>query len=121
VSPHFGPADETPDRHREQLRNDLREISESANRYFLICVGMVLILFAGACVLVILRAGHPAEITGIFGATGISFYGIFRQMLRLWKEKVNTDVWLAVSATLDTADLRKMAQALLKARLGGGA
>jgi hypothetical protein len=121
VSPHFGPADEAADQQRDQFRKDLRAISESTNRYFVICVALVLILFAGACALGAFKLNHPAEITAVFGATGLSFSGIFRQMLRLWKEKVNTEMLIALAGNLETADLRKMALALLKARLSGGA
>jgi len=117
VSPHFGPADKSRDEQLQQLRSDLRRIGDSSNRYFLICVVLVLILFVGACALVAFNFNRPDQITAVFTATGLSFFGIVRQMLRLWKEKVNSDMLTVLAGNLETADLRRIVNALLKARL----
>jgi len=101
----------------DALRRSLQRISESNKTYFIICVALLLILFAGACLLVLRSLDHPNQIAVIFGATGISFMGIFSQSVRLWKEKVNSDMLLILAGNLRPQDLKGVVDILLRGHL----
>lgn len=121
VPPHFGPADENQKQQVEQLRRDLKTVSRSSNLYFNLCVVLVLVLFVGCCAIAALNFHQPSQITVLFTATGLSFFGVVRFLLKLWREKVNSDMLLVLAGQMDGADLRKVANSLLKARLSAKA
>jgi multisubunit Na+/H+ antiporter MnhF subunit len=120
-APDFG--EKTPDARRvktdgaDQLRRDLQRVSAANKNYFSICVGLLLVLFAGAFVLVVRSLDKPAEIAGIFGATGISLLGIVTQMARLWRQKVNTDMMLVLASNMRPADFKAVVEIVLRSYL----
>src|ERR1700682_5234306 len=97
----------------ELLRRDLERIVSSNESYFRICVGLLLILFAGSCLFVYQSLADPKHIAAVFAATGVSVTGVITQMIRLWKEKVNSDLLLALTGTLSPIDLKKVVDSLL--------
>lgn len=121
VPPHFGPGDENQKEQVEQLRRDLKAVSRSSNLYFNICVVLVLVLFVVCCAIAAVNFHQPKQITVLFSATGLSFFGVVRFLLKLWREKVNSDMLLVLAGQMDAADLRKIVQSLLKARLSAKA
>ena len=122
ASPHFGegPATAAPSPSGKQvdtLRRDLQRIVRSNETYFRIWVGMLLILFAGACVYVSRSLADPKNIAAVFAATGVSVMGVVAKMTSLWKEKVNSDLLLSLVGTLSPEETKKVVDSLLKSYL----
>ena len=99
----------------EALSSDLKAISSKDQVYLFICVGMVLVVFLGACVLTVKYLSNPSVITGIFAASGISITGLVVQMMKFWKEKVNSDTVLVLARNLSPQDTRGVIEILLRA------
>ena len=77
--PHFGESEGPVRKARdsaERLRRDLHNVSTRNQRYFHICFASLLVLFAGACVIVIAFRDRPRDMAAIFGATGISIIAL---------------------------------------------
>ena len=101
----------------EQLRRDLANVSASNQTYFTLCVALLLLLFAGATILVLRSLNKPGQIAGIFGVTGVSFMGIVAQMVRLWKQKVNTDMMLVLAGNMRPQDFKAVVEIVLRSYL----
>jgi hypothetical protein len=116
--PHFGDAvGETVSLARssnDDLSRDLKAISDKDQWYFFICVGMVLVVFLGACVLTVKYLSDPALVVKIFAASGVSIGGLVVQMLKFWKEKVNSDTVLVLARNLSPPDTRAILELLLR-------
>lgn len=116
--PHFGDAIEGAESaapaSNEALSDDLKAISEKDQVYLFICVGMVLMVFLGACILTVKYLSNPSVITGIFAASGISITGLVVQMMKFWKEKVNSDTVLVLARNLSPQDTRGIIEILLR-------
>ncbi len=97
----------------EKLRVDLAKINKSDQLYFNICVGMVVFFFAGAFALVISNLNNPMAIKTIFAVTGISFAGLIKQMIALWREKVHTEIAATLAKQLPPQDLKAIVSLLL--------
>jgi len=106
------PADEA---RSESLRRDLKNVSDRNRAVFFLCVTMVLVLFVGACWLVLTHLREIAFIQGVLTVTGVSFAGLISQMVRLWKVKVSSDMILVLASSLKPADTRSILEILLKA------
>jgi hypothetical protein len=119
-SPHFGGEESNPtpaspsSEQVDVLRRDLQRVIRSNETYFRICVGLLLLLFAGACLFVYKSLVDPKNIAIVFSCTGVSVMGVVTQMIRLWKEKVNSDLLLTLVGTLSPAELKKVVDSLLK-------
>jgi hypothetical protein len=98
----------------EAFRRDLQQVSASNRAYFIICVALLLILFVGAGWLVLRSVDKPNQIAAVFGVTGISFMGIFSQSVRLWKEKVNSDLLIVLAGNLRPQDVKGIVDLLLR-------
>jgi hypothetical protein len=122
-SPHLGgeepkpaPAFPSPE-HVETLRHDLQRIIRSNEIYFRICAGLLLVLFSGAGLFVYKSLADPKHIAAVFAGTGVSVMGLVTQMIRLWKEKVNSDLLLTLIGALSPMELKKVVDSLLKSYL----
>jgi hypothetical protein len=119
-SPRFGADDAVPvpappsSEHVEILRRDLRRVIRSSEIYFRVCVALLLVLFLAACLFVYKSLADPKNIAAVFAGTGVSVMGVVSQMIRLWKEKVNSDLLLTLVGTLSPAELKKVVDSLLK-------
>jgi len=98
----------------ESLRKDLKDVSDRNKSVFFLCVAMVLVLFVGACWLVLTHLQQATFIQGVLAVTGISFVGLISQMVRLWKVKVSSDMILVLASSLNPADTRSILEILLK-------
>src|SRR4051812_35592439 len=87
-----GPVTLGPSTKMEGLAGRLRELSRRNEKYFRTCVAILVIVLLASLGFVILFRNQPAVIAGIFTAMGASAYGGARQMVKLWREKVATDV-----------------------------
>jgi hypothetical protein len=97
----------------EELSRDLMKISSNDRIYFLICVIMVAILFLGSFFLVLFNLNHPETVKVIFAICGVSFTGLLKQMISLWKEKIHSDMALVLARNLPINELRAFIQILL--------
>src|SRR5215207_2820742 len=88
-----GEIEEVP---QQSLRQDLLAVSEKNKLVFYVCVAMLVVLFVAALVLVLLWRDRPQQISGVFAASGLSITGIVTMMFSNWKEKVRTDMLLAL-------------------------
>src|SRR5215472_12587520 len=107
-----GPKRKKPDG-SEQLRRDLLNVSVMNRNYFRICVASLLVVFAGACLLVLRSLDKPTQVAAIFGASGISLLGIITLMIKLWKQKVSTDMMLALAGSLRPQDFKGLVEIIL--------
>ena len=64
---------------------------------------MVAVIFIGACTVAVRYISDPGFMKEIFAATGISITGLALQMMKLWKEKVNSDMVLVLAGNLSAA------------------
>jgi hypothetical protein len=108
-SPRFGPAQEFP---IEALRTDQKAASASNGRYFAIVVGMLVVLFAAAILLVATSINEPARAAAVLAATGISIPWIIKMMKDLWMVKVYSDSLLALASTLEPDAVQSVIQVL---------
>lgn len=102
----------------EAFRLALRSVSRRNEIYFRIAMAILCILFVGSLFLVWRFIDQPAAVSGVFAATGVSFVWVFTQALSAWKEKVNSDLMLAVAAALPPDELRRLALALVEQKSG---
>jgi hypothetical protein len=75
---------------------------------------LLIALFAGACIAVLRFLNNTKEIEAIFTATGVSFTMVFGKMVRLWKDKVNSDLVLVLVAKLHPEQLPGLIDVLLR-------
>ena len=116
--PHFGEnlaGAETATDTTNNLSQDLKAVSDQNRAYFLVCVGMVLVIFVGACTVAVKYISDPTFVKQVFAATGVSITGLVLQMMKLWKEKVNSDMVLVLARNLSPTDVRSILEILLKA------
>src|SRR5215475_10979385 len=100
-APKLGDAEEGRKLDVEKLRDDVRHLGDQNRIYFLICFLLLVLLFVGAAALVVFSLGDPGRVKAILAASGVSFFGITTQMLKLWKEKVASDLTLTLVTNLN--------------------
>jgi hypothetical protein len=103
-----------PQADHDALRRDLQAISTTNKKYFLVCVLMLVVLFSGSCVLVFYNLQNPGLLKSLFAVTGVSFLGVFTQMVRLWKEKVSSDIILVLIGSLGSDQIMPILEILLR-------
>ena len=94
----------------EGLAENLRKLSRRNEKYFLVCVTILVVVLLSSLGFVILFRNQPKVIAGIFAAMGASAYGGVWQMVKLWREKVATDVAIELVAVLPRAEALKILQ-----------
>ena len=94
----------------EDLARRLRDLSRRNDMYFRACIAILVVVLLASLGFVILFRSQPAVIAGIFTAMGASAYGGVRQMVKLWREKVATDVAIEMVEVLPRADALKLLQ-----------
>jgi hypothetical protein len=88
----------------KQLAERLRSLVQKNDRYFWVCVGLlVIVLFASLAFVMVFR-DQPGAIAGVFGALGASAYGGVWKMVQLWREKVATGVAIEIIEALTLAE-----------------
>lgn len=92
---------------RDQLRFDLLAVSEKNKYFFFIGIGMLVVLFIAALVLIWLWRSEPNLIAAVFGATGISVTGIIATLFSHWKEKSRVDMLLVLLSGIDDVETLK--------------
>jgi hypothetical protein len=108
-----GGSEETPENAEALLRQDIREVMRSDTKYFNLCVGVLVVLFVLALTVVLFNLNHPASITAILSATGLSFGFILKEMIGLWREKSHAEVGYSLAVRLPPQDLKAVISVLL--------
>jgi hypothetical protein len=105
-----GPIMLGPSSKMEGLARRLRELSQRNEKYFRACIAILVVVLLASLGFVILFRNQPAVIAGIFTAMGASAYGGVRQMVKLWREKVATDVAIELVEVLPRPEALKLLQ-----------
>ena len=82
------------------LQRELKAVSERNLKFFLVCVGMLVVVFVGAVVAAVVWFDKPTVVTAAFGVTGISLPWAINKMIGLWKDKVAADLLVALIGQL---------------------
>jgi hypothetical protein len=99
---------------REALRKDLKALKQDNNRYFVVCVVMVILLFV-VCVVVILMNLKDAGIVKLaMSAFGVSAAGLITVMTNLWRVKSNTEVLILLAVNTDSDTVKTVINVLAK-------
>jgi hypothetical protein len=99
----------------DYLRRDVTMVGRQNAIYFAICFAVLIVLFLGACLLVMFSLNQPKRIVGVLSATGLSFFGIVGKMLALWKEKVRCDLLLVLISNIKANDLKPIMEIVARA------
>jgi hypothetical protein len=99
---------------RDKLKRDLSAINKGNNRYFLICVVMVAILFLVSVGVVLTNLNKPEIIRVAMGAFGISSAGLITMMIKLWREKSNVELLMILAINMDYDTLKTVVAVLAK-------
>jgi hypothetical protein len=99
---------------REALRKDLQALKQDNNRYFVVCVVMVVLLFV-VCVIVVLMNLKDASIVKLAMSTfGVSAAGLITIMTNLWRVKSNTEVLILLAVNTDSDTVKTVINILAK-------
>lgn len=96
------------------LQSEINQVRKNNTTYFQFCFALLVVLFLGCGALVIYFLNEPSKAGVIFGITGLSFLGIIAQMLKLWKQKVASDLTLALAGALPPSQLLTALETILK-------
>jgi hypothetical protein len=117
IRPYTGDVD-LGSRSMQQLAGKLRDLSRKNDRYYWICIGLLVVVLLASLAFVIVFRHQPGAIAAVFAAMGASAYGGVRQMVQLWREKVSTDVAIELVEVLPEAEALKVLKEVFLKRLG---
>ena len=104
-------------RSMQQLAGRLRDLNRKNDKYYWFCVALLIVVLLASLGFVIVLRNQPGGITAVFAAMGASSYGGVRQMVKLWREKVATDVAIEVVEVLTEAEALKVLREIFLDRL----
>ncbi len=87
-----------PGETKEGLAEVLKGISQSNEKYLKTCAVMLVALFIVSLLLILFCRDHPGYLALVQAFTGVSVMGGIKMMRDLWREKVSTDIVLAMAA-----------------------
>jgi hypothetical protein len=99
---------------KDRLKRDLAAVNKDNNRYFLICVAMVLILFLVSVGVVLTNLAKPDIIKVVMAAFGISSAGLITMMIKLWREKSNIELLILLAINMDPETLKTVITIMVK-------
>jgi hypothetical protein len=97
-----------------RLRKDVQAIIERNNKYFRVCFGSVVLLYVAMILAVIIFVAKTGVVAGSLAGSGTAFAWIVRKMIMLWKEKVASELVLALAANLNPDDLKPILEVLVR-------
>ena len=109
---HMGDAAVAVSPPRQQLTNELEEVSRAKQLHFQLCFGALLLFFTASCGLVVKFMNDPGRLGTLFAVTGIAIVGLIAGMAFLWKQKVTADVLVLLTRNLQPGDLRGVIEIL---------
>lgn len=107
-------AEETRTINRRALQRDLTRISRRNEKYFMVGVGMAIVLFIVLVVIAFLRQCDSIAAQAIPPVLGSSAAVIVWRMFRTWREKSYTDCVLALVPNVDDEILRTIVAVLVQ-------
>lgn len=98
----------------QQLRRDLERLRRENNAYFVVCVGMTIVIFCSSVWVLLNHLADMQTVRLAIGAMGLSAAGALGAMSRLWREKVTTDFLLTLCTSLNEDLLRTIVTIMSK-------
>jgi hypothetical protein len=98
---------------RRALQRELERMRRSREIAFWICVGLLLILFVGLCLAAVAYREDPAKLSTLSTAMGVTLAGVVGGTIRLWEQKVKTDLVMSLASSLSEDSLKSALSALL--------
>lgn len=114
TSPSLGSSKAPFSNRSAQLASDLKIVSTSSQTYFALCFGAVIVVFILSAALAARYVDSPQQLSAMFGALGLTLTGLLARMAGLWKQKVASDILLALCAVADNDQRNTIVDALLK-------
>ncbi len=102
---------------RKKLEQDLRAVKRDNTKFFVICVIMVVFLFLVSIGVVLTNLSKPDVIKIVMATFGVSCAGLITWMIRLWREKSNTELVLALAINMNDLETLKTIVAVLVRKL----
>jgi hypothetical protein len=83
------------------LAGSLKELRAGNEKYFLLVVTMLVVVFAASMALLFVFARSPEALAMVLGASGVTTGFAVRGMMWLWKQKVMIEMLMALIPDLD--------------------
>lgn len=99
---------------RQNLQRDLTRISQRNEKYFMVGVGMAIVLFIVLVVMSVLRQCDSIAAQAVPPLLGSSAAVIVWRMFHTWREKSYTDSVLALVPNVDDETLRTIVEVLVR-------
>jgi len=99
---------------RQNLQRDLNRISKRNEKYFMVGVGMAIVLFIVLVVMSFLRQCDSTAAQAVPPLLGSSAAVIVWRMFHTWREKSYTDCVLALVPSVDEEILRTIVEVLVR-------
>ncbi|RYD85491.1 MAG: hypothetical protein EOP84_02320 [Verrucomicrobiaceae bacterium] len=97
---------------RGDFRGELATVRTSAAMTYWLIVGLNVVVFLVACVLVFRYSSHPDTLKGILAGTGLSLSGTIAVLIKVGKEKTLTDMLLLLARDGDSKNIQYVIDAL---------
>jgi hypothetical protein len=101
----------------EKLKRDLTSVKKDNTKFFVLCVIMVFLLFLVSVGVVLTNLSKPDVVKLVMATFGVSCAGLITMMIRLWREKSNTELVLALAINMNDMDTLKTVLAVLIRKL----
>jgi hypothetical protein len=98
----------------DKLREELHQTVRRNNWLFAVCIVLAIVLFGVQLWVALTYMTQPNVVKAIAGIFGISAAGLVTQMIKLWQEKLATELLLGLLPVLDSAVLTTVINALVK-------
>jgi hypothetical protein len=98
----------------EKLAPQLQQVVQRNDKLFMMCVSMIFILFAANLTVVIIHHDNLKLVAGTSGIFGISAAGLIILMIKLWREKVATELVLGLLPALEPAVFKTVITTLIR-------
>ena len=98
----------------EKLTPQLQQVVQRNNKFFILCVAMILVLFVANITIVLLHHDNLKLVVATSGIFGISAAGLIALMAKLWREKVATELVLGLLPALEPAVFKTVITTLIR-------
>jgi hypothetical protein len=96
------------------LRGRLEKILDDNRVYFRLCVILTVTLFVAALAIVLVKLSQPGVIQVVFAALTAVTSGAIYMMRSLWREKVATEILLALTDAFEGEALRTVVDTFIR-------
>jgi hypothetical protein len=107
------PLGDEPDR-RQKVRSELLKARSRNERYFIIAVVLLIIFFVTSWVIVFLMRDNPNALGILCGTLGGSVFGCVWAMVRLWQQKMASDIIIVLLEDLPAPEFNLVFQKLIR-------